>query len=322
MVGLTSAAGVVGFLSEPDAELQIFALRKLNEEIDSLWTEVVGSVGEVEALYEDPRFPERELAALVAAKVYYNLQEYNESMVFALGAGKLFDLDHEGEFEDTIISKCVDTYISLSDTALSNDSNQPPAQLNTAFPSTTNGASSTSASLASPTMPFSQATLPSKSLLSRQDSTNTFDAAGAPAATTALPPSLAHQRGIQRPLQAVIDQLFERCFREKRYRQVVGIAVEARKFDVIRRAILRASDDEKKNKSAKDSTGQAEELLEYLLGICMDVVQERGLRQEVGISPILRHTREVIQANTDFSISYYVSSSIYCVMFLLPTSFR
>ena len=286
MVGLTSAAGVVGFLSEPDAELQIFALRKLNEEIDSLWTEVVGSVGEVETLYEDPQFPERELAALVAAKVYYNLQEYNESMVFALGAGKLFDLDHDGEFEDTIISKCIDTYIALSDTTLTNDTNQP-AQLNTAFPSTTNGATSTSASLASPTMPFSQATLPSKSLLSRQDSTNTFDPAGAPAPTTALPSSLAQQRGIQQPLQAVIDQLFERCFREKRYRQVVGIAVEARKFDVIRRAILRASDDEKGNKPAKDGVGQVEELLEYLLGICMDVVQERGLRQEVGISHFL-----------------------------------
>lgn len=280
MVGLTSAAGVVGFLSEPDAELQIFALRKLNEEIDSLWTEVVGSVGEVEALYEDPQFPERELAALVAAKVYYNLQEYNESMVFALGAGKLFDLDHDGEFEDTIISKCIDTYIALSDTTSTSDTSHP-AQLNTAFPSTTNGATSTSASLASPTMPFSQATLPSKSLLSRQDSTNTFDPAGAPAPTTALPPSLAQQRGIQQPLQAVIDQLFERCFREKRYRQVVGIAVEARKFDVIRRAILRASDDEKGNKPTKDGVGQVEELLEYLLGICMDVVQERGLRQEL-----------------------------------------
>ena len=323
MVGLTSAAGVVGFLSEPDTELQIFALRKLNEEIDSLWTEVVGYVGEVEALYEDPQFPERELAALVASKVYYNLQEYNESMVFALGAGKLFELDHEGEFEDTIISKCVDTYIALSDTASSNDSNQPPTQLNTAFPSTTNGASSTSASLASPTMPFSQATLPSKSLLSRQDSTNTFDPAGAPAPMSALPPSLAHHRGIQAPLQSVIDQLFERCFREKRYRQVVGIAVEARKFDVIRRAILRASNDEKKNKPIKDSTGQAEELLDYLLGICMDVVQERGLRQEVSCPHFLRQICRCIPRLTlMFEFSYYASSSIFCEMFPLPMSFR
>lgn len=280
MVGLTSATGLVGFLAEPDHELQIFALRKLNDEIDSLWTEVVGSVGEVEALYEDPQFPERELAALVASKVYYNLQEYNESMVFALGAGKLFDLSHEGEYEDTIISKCVDTYIAVSDTAPPSDSTQAPTQLNTAFPSTVNGASSTSASLSSPTMPFSQATLPSKSLLSRQDSTTTFDPSlQGGNATVPGAPSLEQQRGIQGPLQRIIDQLFEQCFREKRYRQVVGIAVEARKFDVLRRAILRASEDEKGSKS--NGIGQAEELLEYLLGICMDVVQERSLRQEV-----------------------------------------
>ena len=279
MVGLTSAAGLVGFLSEPDAELQIFALRTLNEEIDSLWTEVVGSVGEVEALYEDPQFPERELAALVAAKVYYNLQEYDESMGFAIAAGKLFDLDHEGEFEDTIISKCVDTYIILSDAAPPSDANQPPAQLNTAFPSTTNGASSTSASLASPTMPFSQAILPSKSLLSRQDSTTTFDPS-LQGGSAPVPGDL--RPNIEGPLQKIIDQLFERCFREKRYRQVVGIAVEARKFDVIRRAILRASEDERaENRPRNNGMGQAEELLEYLLGICMDVVQERGLRQEL-----------------------------------------
>ncbi|MCJ1276346.1 proteasome regulatory particle base subunit [Puttea exsequens] len=294
MVGLTSANGIVGFLSEPDPELQIFALRRLNEEIDSLWTEVVGSLGDVEALYEDPQFPERELAALVAAKVYYNLQEYDESMVFALGAGKLFSLDHDGEFEDTIISKCVDTYIALSESTPSSVSNHPPGKLNTAFPSTTNGATSTSASLASPTMPFSQATLPSKSLLSRQDSTTTFDPSLQQEGVALVPgASLAQQRGIQRPLKAVIDRLFDRCFQEKRYRQVVGIAIEARNFDVISKAIKRANEDEESERNLKAAvpTGQAEELLEYLLGICMDVVEERSFRQE-----LLRHILELLKA--------------------------
>ena len=286
MVGLTSASGVVGFLYEPDHELQIFALRKLNEEIDSLWTEVVDSIGQIEALYEDTSFPERELAALVAAKVYYNLQEYNESMVFALGAGKLFDLDREGEFEDTMISRCVDTYIALSDTNSTAISHQPPSKLTTAFPSTANGASSTSVSLTSPTTPFSQSTLPSRSLLSRQDSINTFDAStqtnGEAIAPGAFPSSAQSMKGIQNQLQAVIDQLFERCFRDGRYRQVVGIAVEARKLDVLRRSILRAFDDEKKEKKASDSKStRGEDLLEYLLEICMNVVQERSLRNEV-----------------------------------------
>lgn len=56
-------------------------------------------------MYEDDSFPQRELAALVAAKVYYQLQEYNESMVFALGAGKLFDIHKAAEFEETILGK-------------------------------------------------------------------------------------------------------------------------------------------------------------------------------------------------------------------------
>jgi len=47
MVGLTSAAGVVGFLSEPDPALRSFALHQLNKEVDLLWTEVAGSVSQM-----------------------------------------------------------------------------------------------------------------------------------------------------------------------------------------------------------------------------------------------------------------------------------
>lgn len=44
MVGLASAAGLVGFLSEPDPELRVFALKTLDSQIDLLWTEVVDAV--------------------------------------------------------------------------------------------------------------------------------------------------------------------------------------------------------------------------------------------------------------------------------------
>ncbi|KAL8765802.1 MAG: hypothetical protein Q9194_006460 [Teloschistes cf. exilis] len=286
MPGLTSAAGVVSFLVEPEPELQVFALKVLNEQIDSLWTELVESIGDVEALYENPSFPDRELAALVVAKVYYNLQEYHESMIFALAAGKLFDLDHEGEFEDTIISKCVDTYIAWSGSAPATNVNQPPPQLTTAFPSTANGASSISAGLASPTTPFSQSTLPSKSLLSRQDSTTSFDPApqgnGHVTLSGALPTAMASQASVQKQLYAIIDELFERCFAGGSYRQVIGIAVEARKLDVLRRAILRASEDEKSQRKGEDGNPvRGQELIEYVLEICMNVVQERGFRNEL-----------------------------------------
>ena len=47
MVGLASAAGLMGFLSEPDTELKVFALKTLDAEVDSLWTEIAGSIGQM-----------------------------------------------------------------------------------------------------------------------------------------------------------------------------------------------------------------------------------------------------------------------------------
>lgn len=279
MVGLASAAGLVGFLSEPDAELRVFALKTLDSQIDLLWTEVVDAVPQIEALYEDETFPERELAALVAAKVYYHLQEYNESMVFALGAGKLFKLDKGGEFEETIIAKCVDTFISLA-AAQRPAAGDQPANLNSAFPTSGEGASSTAASLTSPITPFSQSALPSKSLLSRQEVPGIDDShpGGEDASVKKIEAPLVLRRGVQGQLQEVIERLFEDCYRQKRYRQVIGIAVEAKSLDVLRKTIVRASNDEKK---LNGESRRSEELLEYVLDICMGIVQERGFRNEI-----------------------------------------
>lgn len=47
MVGLVSAAGLVGFLSEQDPELRSFALKQLDSQVDLLWTEIANSVGDM-----------------------------------------------------------------------------------------------------------------------------------------------------------------------------------------------------------------------------------------------------------------------------------
>ncbi|KAL5427896.1 hypothetical protein PMIN04_001098 [Paraphaeosphaeria minitans] len=301
MVGLTSAAGVVGFLSEPDPALRSFALHRLNEEIDLLWPEVAGSVSQIEELYEDESFPERELAALVAAKVYYQLQEYNESMIFALGAGKLFDIHHAGEFEETILAKCLDTYIALS--AMHNPptpisrANQAPPQLTTSFDRNAIGGTSTSAGLTSPITPFSQSALPSKSLLSREDS-STFDLSlpggGNAGVAGAHPTPLVLQRNVQKNLQATIRRIFESCYENGDYKQVVGIAIEARNLEVLRECFFQASQEEnRQGNNPAGSLSKSEELMEYVLDICMNVVQERGLRNEVILRLILDLLNEI-----------------------------
>lgn len=176
-----------------------------------------------------------------------------------------------------------------SSTAPSSTSNQAPPKLTTAFPQTNDGGASTSAGLASPTTPFSQSTLPSKSLLSRQVTSASIDpelpGAGTAGADGAQPSPLNLPKGILKNLKAVIRQLFERCYRDGRYRQVVGIAVEARELDVLREVILKASRDSRQTTEEKQGSQAAgakgEELMEYVLDICMGVVQERGLRNQV-----------------------------------------
>ncbi|KAF9344555.1 proteasome regulatory particle base subunit, partial [Mortierella sp. AD094] len=113
MVGLTSAAGVIALLDEHDDDLKVYALQKLNGLVDQFWAEISDAVSKIEIMYEDTEFKDRQLAALVASKVYYHLGEFDDSLNFALGAGNLFDLSLKSEYVDTIVSKCIDKYIAL-----------------------------------------------------------------------------------------------------------------------------------------------------------------------------------------------------------------
>ena len=54
-------------------------------------------------LYENEQFKDRDLAALVASKVYYHLGSFENALQYALGANKLFNVDESTEYVETII---------------------------------------------------------------------------------------------------------------------------------------------------------------------------------------------------------------------------
>lgn len=242
-----------------------------------------------EALYEDESFSHRELAALVLSKVYYQLQEYNESMIFALGAGKHFNIEHGGEYEETILAKCIDTYISVSalrsPAAYAAKERRKSEMEEAGLRSNADGQANVTASMDSPITPFSHSALPSKSLLSRDDDkawdVSAPGAGNVGAGAHSQPLNLSAH--VKKSLHGIVRRLFESCYEVGAYRQVVGIAVESRNMEVLREAILRSSQDEKgKGKKATTATnGQTDDLMEYVLDICMNVVQERGLRNEI-----------------------------------------
>lgn len=110
MMSLTSAAGIIALLDEPEAELKHYALKKLDAIVDEFWAEISDVITKIEELCENEAFTYRSLSSLVASKVYYHLGAFEDSVMFALGAGDLFNVNGHTEYVETTIAKCIDLY--------------------------------------------------------------------------------------------------------------------------------------------------------------------------------------------------------------------
>ncbi|CAK8698182.1 unnamed protein product [Clavelina lepadiformis] len=110
---ITSAAGVISLLDEPEDDLKIYALNRLNDIVPEFWPEISDHVEKIEVLYEDESFQHREMSALLASKLYYYLGSYVDSLSYALCAGKAFNVKESSEYVVTTICKCIDHYTKL-----------------------------------------------------------------------------------------------------------------------------------------------------------------------------------------------------------------
>eukprot|EP00033_Pygsuia_biforma_P001837 GCRY01002055.1.p1 GENE.GCRY01002055.1~~GCRY01002055.1.p1 ORF type:complete len:1057 (+),score=319.93 GCRY01002055.1:95-3172(+) len=126
---VTSTSGVIALLHENEPELQHYALEELYRLSGQFWHEIADSVETIEQLFEDTSFHHRELAALLASKVYFHLGELDASLTYALGAGNLFDLRNSSEYTSTIVSKCIDHYILLRTKKQQDETVEVPPEL-------------------------------------------------------------------------------------------------------------------------------------------------------------------------------------------------
>ncbi|CAM9481810.1 unnamed protein product, partial [Ectocarpus sp. 13 AM-2016] len=114
----SSASGLISMLEEDDDALRIHALKRLHQVVDKHWAEVAAVVPLIEALSEDDAFPARELAAAVASKCFFHLEEYSDALRLALGAGEYFDVSSKTEYVSTMVSKCIDQYTAQRTAAI------------------------------------------------------------------------------------------------------------------------------------------------------------------------------------------------------------
>jgi len=110
---VSSAGSLLAMLQEPAPELKLHALASLNSLVHAFWHEISTSVSSIESLYEDEEFVQRQLAALVASKVFFYLGELNDALSYALGAGPLFDVSDDSDYAQTLLAKALDEYTAI-----------------------------------------------------------------------------------------------------------------------------------------------------------------------------------------------------------------
>eukprot|EP01028_Stygiella_incarcerata_P006130 TRINITY_DN250_c1_g1_i1.p1 TRINITY_DN250_c1_g1~~TRINITY_DN250_c1_g1_i1.p1 ORF type:complete len:956 (+),score=249.77 TRINITY_DN250_c1_g1_i1:119-2986(+) len=186
----TSAAGILSLMDDPDDEVKVLALEELEPLCDRFWAEISDKLPILESLYDEETFPARERSALLISKVYFHLGEMEEALQFALNAGPYFRLDESSQFVDTIVSKCIEKYVSA-----------------------------------------------------RSDGKE------------------------EKKLEEVVNAMFERCFERGEYREALGIAIESRRKDMIKRSI--------------ESSPNVLELLSYCFQTSLSYEADISFRHEI-----------------------------------------
>jgi len=247
---LTSVGGILSLLDEPNDQLISFSLKKLVSPyegglnpgdtlagagsvggmslLDVFWHEIANkdTLVRIEELSEDKTFPDHELASLVCSKVYYHLGAFDVALRFALGAGKLFDVNQRSEYVETIIAKCIDSYTQKKVSGEASEEIDP-----------------------------------------RQE--------------------------------AIVNQMFDRCFRDGQFRQAMGIAIETHRMDIFVDSI-------KKSREGRDS------MLSYAFRVVMTLIPSRSYRNEL-LKQLINLYRESDAQTPDFV------QMVQCLIFLDDT---
>lgn len=146
------------------------ALQRIYQIIDVHWAEICNSLPLIEELSENTDFPAADLAAAIASKCFYHLQEYKDALRLALCAGKYLDISAKSEYIDTILAQCIDEYKTLR---------------------------------------------------------SQFEAD--PTSVTIDP-----------RMEYIIEQMFQRCYRDRCFEQAIGVALDTRRIDKVEEVVATA----------------------------------------------------------------------------------
>ena len=122
---LNTATTYLALLQEDSLEIKSIALEKLNLLVDDYWAEISDYIKDLEELFKINAIPEKQqLIALILSKIYYNLEDYDSAIDWALESNSSFNYLEKSQFVNTILKKIMEKYISLTKNNFFNEEKQ------------------------------------------------------------------------------------------------------------------------------------------------------------------------------------------------------
>jgi 26S proteasome regulatory subunit N2 len=111
---LNTATTYLALLQEEDTDIKSIALDKLDILVDEYWAEISDYISELEGLYKRKEIPDKqELLSLILSKIYYNLEDYDSAIEWALEAGSKFNILEKNQYVNTILQRIIEKYIGI-----------------------------------------------------------------------------------------------------------------------------------------------------------------------------------------------------------------
>jgi 26S proteasome regulatory subunit N2 len=110
---LNTASTYLAFLQEEDRTIRSLALDKIEKLIDEYWAEISEHINILDRMYNDPAEEKKELVSIILSKIYYNLDDYESAIEWALKSNERFNIAERNQFVKTILKKIIDKYISI-----------------------------------------------------------------------------------------------------------------------------------------------------------------------------------------------------------------
>ena len=111
---LNIAKNYLTLLQEDDVEFRTIALDKLKYTSMSSWSEISDYIKTLKKFYATNAVPNRQdFLTLILSKLYYNLEDYDFAIEWALNSNSKFYINEQSLYVSTLLRKILGKYISI-----------------------------------------------------------------------------------------------------------------------------------------------------------------------------------------------------------------